>query len=90
MLEVLPSWDGHLRRGPQASKCTHVQHPAKMNALVEMRPRPNQNCIMPLLLCCMSDCTHDWRRLELVDKHFRDTVKTHMVQFQNFWIEVLV
>ena len=65
----------------------------KMSTLVKTRLRPNQNCcncIMPLLLCCMSDCTHDWRRLELVDKHFRDTVKTHMVQFQNFWIEVLV
>jgi len=63
---------------------------AKMNTLVKARPRPNQNCIVPLLLYCMSDCTHDWRRLELVDKLFRDTIKTHMVQFQNYWIEVLV
>jgi hypothetical protein len=38
----------------------------------------------------MSDYTHDWCRFELVDKLFRDTIKTHLVQFHNYWIEVLV
>jgi len=63
---------------------------AKMNTLVKARPRPNHNCILPLLPYCLSDYTHDWRRLELVEKLFRDTIKTHMVQFQNhgsrYWL----
>ena len=37
----------------------------------------------------MSDYTHDWCRFELVDKLFRDTIKTHLVQFHNYWIEEL-
>ncbi len=45
---------------------------AKMNTLVKARPRPNQNCIVPLLLYCLSDYTNDWRRRELVDKLFRN------------------
>ena len=76
---------------PNARMCSISRDvTGKINMLVETRSRPNQYCIVPLLLYCMSDCTHDWRRLELVDKLFRDTIKTHMVQFQNYWIEVLV